>query len=119
MSNGEEWAVEFYTDDNDHDLVAEFIRGLDSDTQSNIRAAIQYLRIYNVQAHEPHVKQIEGKLWELRITSNKNAYRIFYFMQTGRKIILLHGFQKKKQKTPKKEIETAQRRLASQSSRKE
>lgn len=45
------------------------------------------------------------------VEQNTNIYRIFYFAYTGKFVILLHGFQKKTQKTPKKEIEIAEARM--------
>ncbi|MBS3982355.1 MAG: type II toxin-antitoxin system RelE/ParE family toxin, partial [Dethiobacter sp.] len=56
---------------------------------------------------EPHVKNISGKLWELRIKSTSDISRIFYFIPVGKNIVLLHGFVKKTQKTPNREIQTA------------
>ena len=71
---------------------------------------MEQLRVRNVQAKEPLVKHLEDKLWELREESKTNIYRIIYFFYTGRRIILLHGFQKKTQKTPTKELEIARTR---------
>lgn len=42
-----------------------------------------------------------------RIISGSNIYRIFCFFDKGKLIVVLNGFQKKTQKTPKKEIERA------------
>ena len=49
-------------------------------------------------------------MYEIRVDKSTNIYRIFYFVYTGRRFILLHGFQKKTQKTPKREIEIAEKR---------
>jgi len=59
----------------------------------------------------PHVKPLEDKLSEIRIRVDKNAYRIIYFLHTGQKFVLLHGFQKKTQKTPIKEMKLAKKYL--------
>jgi len=48
-------------------------------------------------------------LWEVRISAGNGIFRIFCFFDKGNLIILLSGFQKKKQKTPKKEIKRAER----------
>jgi len=48
-------------------------------------------------------------LWEIRVDANKGIYRIFSFFDNGNLVILLSGFQKKTQKTPKKEIKQAER----------
>ena len=48
-------------------------------------------------------------LYEIRIEYQSNIYRIFCFFDEGNLIILVNGFQKKTQKTPKSEIEQAER----------
>lgn len=52
-------------------------------------------------------KHLEDGIYEIRIESGSNIYRIFSFFDDNKLVILLHGFQKKTQKTPGKEIETA------------
>jgi phage-related protein len=56
----------------------------------------------------PHARPVEAGLWELRAGST----RVFYFAYVGRRFILLHGYRKRSQKAPKREIETALRRRA-------
>ena len=48
-------------------------------------------------------------LFEIRIEYQSNIYRIFCCFDEGRLVVLFNGFQKKTQKTPKKEIEKAMR----------
>ena len=50
-----------------------------------------------------HIDGVKG-LFELRISWEGKAYRIFCFFDKGNKIILCNGFIKKDQKTPKQEI---------------
>jgi len=113
VDDGNEWSIVFYTTESGDNPVQEFLETLDTKTQVRFAWSIEQLRIRNIQAKPPLVKQIEGKLWELREESNTNIYRIMYFVYTGRKIVLLHGFQKKTQKTPQREISTALDRLDS------
>jgi phage-related protein len=56
-------------------------------------------------------KYFEGTdgLFEIKIKAGRNIYRIFCFFDKGNLIILLNGFQKKTDKTPKNEIEKAKR----------
>jgi phage-related protein len=56
-----------------------------------------------------YLKLIVGTngLYEARIQLGSNIWRIFCFFDKGRLVILLNGFQKKTQKTPKNEIEKA------------
>ena len=56
-------------------------------------------------------KHIEGTdgLFEIRVKVGSDTYRIFCFFDEGNLIILLNGFQKKTEKTPKNEIDRAER----------
>jgi phage-related protein len=56
-------------------------------------------------------KHIEGTrgLYEIRVEWQSNIYRVFCCFDEGKIIVLFHGFQKKTQKTPLKEIEKAMR----------
>ena len=56
-----------------------------------------------------YLKSMEGTngLYEARIQLGSNIWRVFCFFDNGKLVILLNGFQKKTQKTPKKEIEMA------------
>ena len=106
-----DWSVEFYVDDRGDSPVEAFIEGLDLKTQARFDWSIEQLRIRNVAAREPLVRKLDGKLWELREESQTNIYRVIYCFFSGRRIILLHGFQKKTQRMPRGEIEIAERRL--------
>ena len=56
-------------------------------------------------------RQIEGKLWELKIRIHGNQHRVFYIVLKGNEMILLHAYLKKTQKAPVKEIEVAKQRM--------
>ena len=55
-----------------------------------------------------HLTGTDG-LFEIRVKLGSNIYRIFCFFDKGNLVVLLSGFQKKTQKTPKKEIKKAER----------
>ena len=55
-----------------------------------------------------HIESTNG-LYEARIQLASNSWRVFCFFDNGNLVILLNGFQKKTQKTPKNEIEKALR----------
>lgn len=63
------------------------------------------------QIHEPHVKHLEGKLWELRAKAPEGIARGLYVALTGRRVVVLHVFAKKTQKTPKAALELARERM--------
>ena len=58
-----------------------------------------------------HIESTDG-LYEMRITLGSDIFRVFCFFDKGRLVVLLSGFQKKTQKTPKKEIDKAVRLMA-------
>lgn len=53
-----------------------------------------------------HIENTQG-LYEVRVQSGSDIFRIFCFFDQGQLVVLANGFQKKTQKTPKKEIEMA------------
>lgn len=106
----DEWTIGQYETSSGRFPVKEFILDQTEDDQESIFSHIQELKELNIKARPPLVKHISGKLWELRIRTGKQ-FRIFYFTQTRKQIILLHGFIKKTQKAPLKEIELAKNRM--------
>jgi phage-related protein len=58
---------------------------------------------------ETYLKQMENTdgLYEIRVQQGSDIFRIFCFFDQGQLVILMNGFQKKSQKTPKKEIDKA------------
>ena len=63
------------------------------------------------QVHEPHIKHLEDKLWEIRAKTQDGIARAIYVTATGKRLVILHAFVKKAQKTPKQAIETARQRI--------
>lgn len=59
----------------------------------------------------PHTRSMGEKLFEIRLKSKEGIGRVFYCTLIGRKIVMLHFFVKKSQKTPEKELEIARKRL--------
>ena len=55
-----------------------------------------------------HIQNSDG-LYEIRVESGGNIFRVFCFFDKGKMIILINGFQKKSQKTPRKEIQMAEK----------
>jgi phage-related protein len=60
---------------------------------------------------EKYLRSIKGSqgLYEIRVEESSNIYRVFCFFDDGNVVILINGFQKKANKTPRKEILLAQR----------
>jgi phage-related protein len=60
---------------------------------------------------EPHVKHIEGKLWELRVRATEGIARGLYVTASGRRVVMLHVFVKKSQKMPSAALALARERM--------
>ena len=65
-----QWSVVFYLDEYGRCPVEEFLESLDTKTQVRFDWSIEQLRLRNVQAREPLVRHLEGKIWELRRESD-------------------------------------------------
>lgn len=62
------------------------------------------------RVHEPHVKHIEGRLWEIRLIGRDGIARALYVTASGKRVVIVRAFVKKTQKTPRKEILLALKR---------
>lgn len=108
-----DFKITFYKDGQGNSPVEEFLLGIASINRilvAKVRQGIEKLR--NRAYHrEPLSKHLEPGLWELRIRAGTDILRIIYTFEKGQVIILLHGFIKKDQKTPRGELEIARKRL--------
>ncbi|HSB31350.1 MAG TPA: type II toxin-antitoxin system RelE/ParE family toxin [Candidatus Sulfobium mesophilum] len=108
-----EWSIEYYVADNGKSPARDFINSLSAESKAKFIFIADLLTEYGLNVREPYVKPITGsrKLFEIRIKDRQNIHRVFYFAFTGRKLILLHGFTKKTDKLPSREIEIAEARM--------
>lgn len=60
---------------------------------------------------EPHTEAFGGGLFELRLKGAEGIARVFYCTLVGRRIVMLHSFVKKTQKTPLRELRIAENRM--------
>jgi phage-related protein len=59
----------------------------------------------------PHTRAMGDGLFELRLKANEGIARVFFCTVVNRKIIFLHQFIKKSDKTPARELEIARKRM--------
>lgn len=69
------------------------------------------MEIYGPNLGMPHTRAMGEGLFELRLKAAEGIARVFYCTLIGRKIVTLHQFVKKSEKTPRKELEIARRRM--------
>src|SRR6266403_640353 len=84
-------------------VLQNFINSIQKETRSKIYRQIDLLEEYGPQLGMPHSKPMSGGLYELRVRG-KQEVRVFYVFAVENNVYLLHGFQKKSQDTPKKEL---------------
>ena len=60
---------------------------------------------------EPHTKAFRDGLFELRLKGAEGIARVFFCTMIGKRIVILHSFIKKTDRTPKRELDVAQTRL--------
>jgi len=59
----------------------------------------------------PHVRHLDGKLWELRVRADGGIARGIYVTAAGRRVVVLHVFAKKSRKTPRRALAIARERM--------
>jgi len=105
-----DWQVEYYKKENGDIPVLDFLLTLEAKMRAKAFNEIELLEKHGPELREPYVKSIKGKgLFELRIKFASDINRIFYFTYRQKTFVLLHGFTKKTEKTPQREIERALR----------
>ena len=101
--------IGFYALPNGKRPAQEYVLSLDKGLRSKTLRTIRLLKQYGNTLGQPESKHVEDGIFELRTTMGNNASRVLYFFVVGDKAILTHGFSKKTQKTPRREIEKAKR----------
>lgn len=105
------WDIQYYCLPDEASPVFEFIESLPEKAQAKLFRTIDLLAEYGLQLREPHVKKLTStSLWELRVLG-EDSIRVFYIAVENSQFLMLHGFKKKGQKTPKNEIKVALNRL--------
>ncbi len=93
--------------------VDEFINKQSEATQTKIDEVIHYFKQHGFHLETNFLRRMSGTkdLWELRAEHQSKHYRLFLAKIDDRAAVLLHAFIKKTPKTPRKELQTAEKRL--------
>lgn len=101
------WSIETLNNKVDKEL-----EGLSAHLKAKFLHIANLLESYGPQhVREPYVKYIGNKLWEIRLKGPDNIARAIYVTARPKRVVILHVFIKKTQKTPSKNIELALSRL--------
>jgi len=107
------YSIVLYTDDHGNCPIEDFMKCLrekaltiknDRIQFKQVKSYVEVLKRLGTRAGEEFVKHISDDIWELRPGTNR-----ILFAWDGYRYVLLHNFQKKTNKTPKREIEKAKR----------
>ena len=102
-----QYRIFYYISPSGENIFRSFLDSLSEKSQRKILRIFQYIKEYGLAAILQHTKKITGTpLWEIRILGKDNI-RVFYAVPMKNSVIVLHGFVKKSQKTPKKELSKA------------
>lgn len=93
--------------------MSDFLDSLNRNQQAKLLRIIHNIEVYGLIAVIPHLKKLSNTpFWEIRVLGKDNL-RVIYVIPQGKYVLLLHGFNKKTQKTPQKEINIALERYYS------
>ena len=86
----------------------DFFTTLKPEVQRKFNWTLKLIATINIDPIKffKHLKATTG-IYEIRVEVGSDIYRVFSFFDKGQLVVLVNGFQKKSQKTPKNEIELA------------
>ena len=100
------WAIVFYSQ-----RVEEEILTLPAGFVARFLRYAERMEAFGPDLGMPHTRAMGGGLFELRLKASEGIARVFYCTVVDRRIVVLHQFVKKTQQTPRRELETARRRM--------
>lgn len=109
MDDSLTWHIIFYEECNGNCPITKFFASLSEGDQKKITSALQELRVRNITARRPLIRPLGERLWELRVETRSHSYRLI-FVWLDKYIVVLNGFQKTSQRTPRSYLKIAQRR---------
>ncbi len=100
------WAIAYYGA-----AVQAAILGLPAGAQARYVHLTERMQEFGPDLGMPHTRAMGDGLFELRLKAKEGISRVFYCTVVGRRIVMLHAFVKKSNKTPTKELKIARARL--------
>ena len=100
------WTITYYSDPVQAEILA-----LPSGFLARYLRYSDRMELYGADLGMPHTRAMGDGLFELRLKSSEGIARVFYCTVVSKKIVMLHQFIKKTDKTPARELATAKRRM--------
>ena len=99
------WSIDYY-----NERVRLEIEALPVGIRAAYARLTGLLMEFGVALRMPHSRAMGDGLFELRPRGQEGIARVMYCTRVGRRVVILHVFIKKSQKTPKKDLDIARRR---------
>lgn len=91
--------------------VEKELDALAQDVRQRFLRIVELVEIHGLHSvHEPHIKHLEGRLWEMRMKGRDGIARAIYVTANVQRVVVVHAFTKKTQKTPINALEIARSR---------
>lgn len=103
--------IDFYVKDNGRSPALDLIKKLGAKDRAKVLGCLQNVQDLGFDCQRVRFRQIRGKLWEIKIKMSSGEFRLFYVTMKSTSMTVLHGYIKKTQKAPAKEIEIAEKRM--------
>ena len=101
------WSVELFLNGQVREALDEF----PLDMRASFQRIVELIQLHGLErVREPYLKHLQGPLWEIRMKGKSGIARAIYVTAIGKRVIIVHVFIKKTQKTPRREITTALKR---------
>ena len=100
------YTVEYY-----HIRIKEDIESWEDTLLADYAHLLELLMEFGPQLRMPHSKSLGEGLFELRLRCKDGIGRVFYCFMTGKRIVILHSFIKKTQRTSLKELQVSRHRM--------
>jgi phage-related protein len=97
--------IRYYRSARGDEPVRDYIAGLPGHERDDWDEAVTLLGLFGLDA-PVSLRQLEGKLWEIRL----GRHRVAYVIVTGPEMVLLHAFKKRGQRTARSDLDLALRR---------
>lgn len=101
--------IDFSCSSSGRSYFEDFISNLAKEDRASILAVFADIRDYGFRANGCDFRQIEGRLWEIKIRTVTGAWRFFY--TSANSICILHCYKKQSRKAPIRDIRLAKKRM--------
>ena len=106
ISSVPSWQIIYF-----NDRVQKDVLSMPSGILADYLRLTEAMTLYGADLRMPHSRSLGAGLFELRPKGQEGIGRVFYCMQVGRVIVILHSFIKKTQETPEADMRMARKRL--------